>query len=116
MSIPRPRPKVRLGRKEGPLPSSILSSTFCPGWHILTDALPFFSEITAMPFPRMLRLRQSFDCPRVDDIADEVERQLQTLKLGERVKPGQSVAITVGSRGIANVALITRAIVAHFKR
>lgn len=69
-----------------------------------------------MPFPKMLRLRQRFDCPRLDDIPDEVERQLQTLKLGEKVRPGQSVAITVGSRGIANIAVITRAIVDHFKR
>src|ERR1700737_404952 len=69
-----------------------------------------------MPFPRMLRLRQKFDCPRLDDIPDEVERQLQALKLTERVKPGQSVAITVGSGGIANIAVITKAIVDRFKR
>src|SRR5579872_3055007 len=69
-----------------------------------------------MPFPRMLRLRQKFDCPRLDDIPDEVERRLQSLKLAEKVLPGQTVAITVGSRGIANIAVITKAIVAHFKR
>lgn len=68
-----------------------------------------------MPFPRMLRLRQKFDCPRVDDISGEVERQLASLKLAEKVKPGQTVAITVGSRGIANIALITKAIVDHFR-
>src|SRR5436190_7783674 len=70
----------------------------------------------AMPFPRMLRLRQKFDCPRIDDIPEEVERQLQSLNLAGKVLPGQSVAITVGSRGIANIAPITKAIVAHFKR
>ncbi|MGE5194315.1 MAG: lactate racemase domain-containing protein [Deltaproteobacteria bacterium] len=69
-----------------------------------------------MPFPRMLRLRQKFDCPRVDDIPGEVERQLQALGLGAKIKPGQTVAITVGSRGIANIAVITKAIVEHFKR
>jgi hypothetical protein len=69
-----------------------------------------------MPFPRMFRLRQKFDCPRVDDIPGEVDRQLTALNLAENVKPGQTVAITVGSRGIANIALITKAIVAHFKR
>ena len=26
-----------------------------------------------MPFPRMFRLRQKFDCPRLDDIPDEVD-------------------------------------------
>ncbi|HEY2250395.1 MAG TPA: lactate racemase domain-containing protein [Planctomycetaceae bacterium] len=69
-----------------------------------------------MPFPKMLRLRQKFDCPRLDDIPEEVERQLAALKLAEKVLPGQTVAITVGSRGIANIAVITKAIVAHFKR
>lgn len=69
-----------------------------------------------MPFPRMLRLRQKFDCPRVDDIPGEVERQLASLRLDQKVRPGQSVAITVGSRGIANIAPITKAIVEHFQR
>lgn len=69
-----------------------------------------------MPFPRMLRVRQKFDCPRIDDIPAEVERQLAALNLGEKVKPGQTVAITVGSRGIANIAVITKAIVTHFKK
>lgn len=70
----------------------------------------------AMPFPRMLRVRQKFECPRVDDIPGEVERQLAALRLSSKVKPGQTVAITVGSRGIANIAELTKAIVAHFKR
>ncbi len=69
-----------------------------------------------MPFPRMFRLRQKFDCPRIDDIPAEVERQLQMLRLAEKVKPGQTVAITVGSRGIANIDAITKAIVVHFQR
>ncbi|MGQ0636563.1 MAG: lactate racemase domain-containing protein [Planctomycetaceae bacterium] len=68
-----------------------------------------------MPFPRMIRLRQKFDCPRIHDLAAEVERQLASLNLRATVRPGQSVAITVGSRGIANIAVITRAIVSHFK-
>jgi hypothetical protein len=64
----------------------------------------------------MLRLRQKFDCPRVDDIPGDVERQLQALGLGTKIRPGQTVAITVGSRGIANIAVITKAIVDHFRR
>ncbi len=66
-----------------------------------------------MQLPRMIRVRQRFDRPIVDDIPGEVQRQLAALDLGQRVRPGQSVAITAGSRGIANIAVITRAIVAH---
>jgi antitoxin (DNA-binding transcriptional repressor) of toxin-antitoxin stability system len=64
----------------------------------------------------MLRLRQKFDCPRLDDVADEVEHQMRMLDLAGKVKAGQTVAITVGSRGIANIAAITKAIVEHFRR
>lgn len=69
-----------------------------------------------MSYPRMLRLRQKFEAPRVDDIPAEVERQLASLKLAAKVKPGQSVAITAGSRGIANIAVLTKSIVGHFQR
>jgi hypothetical protein len=55
-------------------------------------------------FPRVFRLRQTFDAVRVDDVAGEVHAQLARLDLGKKVRPGQSVAVTAGSRGIANIA------------
>ncbi len=67
-----------------------------------------------MSLPRMYRIRQSFDTPRLGDVATAVRDQLASLNLAGRVQPGQTVAITVGSRGVANVALITREIVQHF--
>jgi hypothetical protein len=66
-----------------------------------------------MQLPRMIRVRQRFERSLVTDIPGEVERQLASLKLGNRVQHGQSVAITAGSRGIANIAEITRSIVSH---
>lgn len=65
--------------------------------------------------PQMYRVRQAFAAPRVTDVAGEVERQLGRLQLSSRVVPGETVAITAGSRGITNIAEITRAIVAHFR-
>ncbi len=67
-----------------------------------------------MSLPRMYRIRQSFDTPRLSDLVGEVRQQLTSLNLGPRIKPGDTVAITVGSRGVANVAIITREIVQHF--
>ena len=49
------------------------------------------------------------------DVPATVRKELARLSLGERVKPGQSVAITAGSRGIANIHLIIKAIVEHFQ-
>ncbi|MDB5339559.1 MAG: hypothetical protein JWN70_5178 [Planctomycetaceae bacterium] len=69
-----------------------------------------------MAFPRMLRIRQKFDAPRIENIPAEVERQLGTLKLQTKIQPGQTVAITAGSRGIANIAVIIKAAVQHFQK
>ena len=67
-------------------------------------------------YPRMFRIRQTFERPRVDDVAAEVDSQLARLNLGEQIKPGHSVAISAGSRGIANIDTITKAAVDHLKR
>jgi len=68
-----------------------------------------------MDFPQIFRLRQKFPSPRVDDVAAEVHGQLAQLQLAGKVRPGQSVAITAGSRGIANIRTILWAIVDHLK-
>jgi hypothetical protein len=64
----------------------------------------------------MVRIRQTFEAQRLADVASEVAGQLEKLDLGRKVQPGQTVAITAGSRGIANVALITKAICEHVRR
>jgi hypothetical protein len=66
--------------------------------------------------PLMFRVRQHFDVPRVDDIPATAEAELARLNLKSRIQPGQSVALTVGSRGIANIHTITKAVVDHLKR
>ena len=69
------------------------------------------SDADANNFPQLFRLRQTFQGPAVDDLAGEVHRQLGSLNLEKKISPGQTVAITVGSRGIANIPAITKAIV-----
>lgn len=66
-------------------------------------------------YPQFFRVRQTFERPRVTDIPATVNAELSRLRLPARIKPGQTVAITAGSRGIANIAVILRAIVAHLK-
>ena len=66
-------------------------------------------------YPLVFRVRQKFDGPQFGDALGEVEAELSRLSLGNKVKPGQSVAITAGSRGIANIRHILKAIVNHFK-
>lgn len=66
-------------------------------------------------YPDIFRIRQTFERPLVTDIPAEVESQLIALALKGSVNPGDTVAITAGSRGIANIHLIIKAIVDHFK-
>jgi hypothetical protein len=68
-----------------------------------------------MTFPRTFRVRQTFERTRVADVTAEVRRELERLNLRERVRPGDTVAITAGSRGIANIHGIIRAAVDVFK-
>ena len=67
-------------------------------------------------YPKFFRVRQKFEAPRVADIAATVQSELARLKLEGQVKPGQTVAITAGSRGIANIHLIIQATVRFFQK
>src|SRR5436190_1879879 len=66
-------------------------------------------------YPQIFRVKQLFESPSIRDVPGEVHAQLATLELGQKIKPDQSVAVTCGSRGIANIKLIVRAIVQHLK-
>ena len=66
-------------------------------------------------FPRMCNVVQRFETPRVHDISATVRQQMASLNLHEKVRPGQTVAIPGGSRGIANIPLILKEIVSYFK-
>lgn len=61
-----------------------------------------------MQYPKMITLRQEFERPRVDDIPQAVRQTLERLELSQCIRPGQTVALTAGSRGIANIARILR--------
>jgi hypothetical protein len=65
--------------------------------------------------PQTFRVRQNFPATVVENIPATVNAELTGLDLGKRVKPGQSVAVTCGSRGIANIAVIIKACIDHLK-
>jgi hypothetical protein len=62
--------------------------------------------------PSMLKVTQLFDREHIEGerIGEAVFAELSRPELGDPVKPGKRIAITCGSRGVANVAIITRAI------
>ena len=68
-----------------------------------------------MAFPKMFRVKQELEGPTLHDIPGAVRDTMRGLHLQEKVKPGQTVAITSGSRGVANIDRITRAVVDELK-
>jgi hypothetical protein len=68
-----------------------------------------------LEFPQIVRVSQTFAATGVVDPAAAVARELAALHLEERIRRGDTVAITAGSRGIAHIASITRAIVDHIR-
>ena len=64
-----------------------------------------------MTFPPLARVRQSIPQPKVEDVPGTVRRLIQSSRLRERVKPGGTIAVGIGSRGIHGIAVVARAIV-----
>src|SRR5574341_1797142 len=79
----------------------------------LSNAFSLVSE-AAMQLPSMYRVRQRFDQPSIEDLETAVYREIDRLGLGE-LRPGTRVGVAGGSRGIANIAEVTRLVVARLK-
>lgn len=62
-----------------------------------------------IPVPQVVRIRQKFDRTKLDDPVEVLRGELNKPGAMDRIKPGQQVAVAVGSRGIANIAAVTKA-------
>lgn len=65
--------------------------------------------------PRMVNVRQKFEAERLADIPTAIAAQFQRPEVRSRIKPGQTIAVGCGSRGIANIAEIARAVIHELK-
>lgn len=65
--------------------------------------------------PRMIRVRQKFECLELENITASVVEQLKDPAIREKIKPGMSIAVGCGSRGIANVAECALAVINELK-
>ena len=64
-----------------------------------------------VPIPRMVPVRQLFDRSHITDIPSAVRTEMQRKEVLAKIKPGMRIAITAGSRGIDNLALVIREVV-----
>ena len=64
-----------------------------------------------MEYPKVVRVRQKFPRPRVEDVQAALQEQLGREDISSTIKPGMSVALTAGSRGVARIDTILRSLV-----
>ena len=78
------------------------------------------SSDAVMPFPRqrlpqMALVRQDLPSDHIDDVAADVAAKLMSSDLPHRIRHGQRVAITAGSRGIGALVELLSGIVRAVK-
>jgi hypothetical protein len=69
-----------------------------------------------MKFPKMVRIKQQFHTNPVKDIPAAVRAELSRIEPQKIIGQGQTVAITAGSRGIANLAVVVGEVVRELKK
>ena len=60
--------------------------------------------------PRFVKVRQEIDREALEDVEKEILRELEKPEIVSRIKENASIAVTAGSREVANYALILRTI------
>lgn len=68
-----------------------------------------------IPLPRMVKVKQRFHAPELEDTAEAVKKTLHETNVLQKVSPGDSVAIAVGSRGVADLPILVRETVRGIK-
>ena len=68
-----------------------------------------------MAVPKMAVVEQHFEDNSIADIPAVIKQEFGKAEIASTIVPGKSIAITVGSRGVANIPLITKEIVSNVK-
>ncbi|WP_281887922.1 lactate racemase domain-containing protein [Paenibacillus sp. YYML68] len=68
-----------------------------------------------IPIPDMVRIRQKFDDSKLDNPVAVLQEELKKPGAIDRIQPGQTVAVAVGSRGVAHIADFTKATIDAIK-
>src|SRR5665647_2178330 len=66
------------------------------------------SNFPPIPLPRFVRIKQKFAREKIGDIPGELNAKLAPVLADVA---GKRIAVGVGSRGVANIALITKTVV-----
>ena len=75
-----------------------------------------FGDLDYKSFPKMLKVKQVFDCPSVDDVEECVRREVAKPEINQLIKPGMQIAVLAGSRGIAHINTIIYTLIQELKK
>lgn len=64
-----------------------------------------------IPLPKMVKVEQKFNAPLIADVPQAVHDAINGAGVLSRISEGDSVAIAVGSRGVADIPVLTREVV-----
>jgi len=67
------------------------------------------------PLPCVFKIRQKIASPKLADVEKEMNAQLDRFGLAGKVKAGERIALTAGSRGIRDKAKVLKVIAARLK-
>jgi len=68
-----------------------------------------------VPLPRMVHVRQRFELSKVSSVADTVAQEFTKSAIKTKIKPGMTIAVGVGSRGVNNIAECVKSVVEEIK-
>jgi len=71
--------------------------------------------LSNVKIPPMFRVLQKFPADHIEDVAAETQRCLRDADVASLIVPGMTIAVTGSSRGIANMNVILREVVAFLK-
>ena len=59
----------------------------------------------------MALVKQNFSAPTISDIPASIKNEFKKEAIKTTIKRGQKIAVGCGSRGIANIAIITKSVI-----
>ena len=73
--------------------------------------------LNSVALPKFYRVKQHFPAGSIgkEELPEVLLAKLRCEEIRSRIRPGMSVAITAGSRGITNIALVTKTVVDFLK-
>ena len=81
-----------------------------------TAAAQYMPGLDELQLPKMYRVEQRFDSTHIADVEGAIAEQFARAEIEAMLEPGRTVALAVGSRGIAHIDRIVRTAVDELKR